>query len=366
MDPSAGIAALLAQAQAAPDALGRDGWTALLAADAPADRAALHAAAYAVKRREVGPVIRPRGLVEISNLCARNCRYCGIRRDNRDVERYQLGTDEIVAAARDVHAAGYGSLVLQAGERRDPAFVEYVTGTLAAVHAATGGVLGVTLSVGEQSAAVYRRWREAGAHRYLLRIETAHRGLFRALHPADQGWDERAAGLDLLRAAGYQVGTGVLIGLPDQTAAHLADDLLFLRDRDVDMVGMGPFIPHDGTPLADVVCAPARQLDLGLAMIACARLLLPDANIAATTALEALDPDGRRRGLLAGANVVMPNHTPARVRGAYDLYRGKPAADDPRAALVALADAIGETVGWGDRGDSPRWERRSRTVGDPR
>ncbi len=350
--------ALLAHARANPKALGRAEWTRLLAADLPADRAALHAAAYAVKGAGVGAIIRPRGLIEFSNHCVRNCRYCGIRRDNRSVERYELSLAEIVAAATEIHAAGYGSLVLQAGERRDPAFVEFVAEVLTAVHAATGGELGITLSLGEQSPAAYRRWRGAGAHRYLLRIETADQGLFRALHPDDQTWQERAACLDHLRAADYQVGTGVMIGLPGQTIDLLAADLLFLCDRDIDMIGMGPFIPHDGTPLADAPCDPVRQLDLGLAMIACARLLLPDVNIAATTALEALAGDGRRRGLLAGANVVMPNHTPAAHRGDYDLYRGKPRTEDPRAALVALADDIGETVGWGERGDALRWLRR--------
>ena len=350
--------ALLARARTAPDALGRAGWASLLAADAPAERAALHAAAYAVKGAGVGAIIRARGLIEFSNLCARNCRYCGIRRDNHGVERYVLDGPTIVAAAAEVHAAGYGSLVLQAGERRDAAFVDFVAQVLTAVHAATGGELGITLSLGEQRPETYRRWHAAGAHRYLLRIETADRGLFRALHPDDQTWQGRAACLDLLREAGYQVGSGVMIGLPGQTTDHLAADLLFLRDRDVDMIGMGPFIPHDGTPLADAPCDPARQLDLGLAMIACARLLLPEVNIAATTALEALAPDGRRRGLLAGANVVMPNHTPAAHRAAYDLYRGKPRAGDSRAALVELAAGLGESVGWHERGDSPRWARR--------
>ena len=350
--------ALLGQARTAPEALGRADWAALLAADAPAERAALHAAAYAVKCAGVGAVIRVRGLVEFSNLCARNCRYCGIRRDNRGVARFELDSEAIVAAAAEVHAAGYGSLVLQAGERRDPAFVEFVAEVLPAIHAATGGALGITLSLGEQGPATYRRWRAAGARRYLLRIETADPGLFRALHPDDQTWRERAACLDHLRAADYQVGTGVMIGLPGQTCDHLAADLLFLRDRDVDMIGMGPFIPHDGTPLADAPCDPSRQLDLGLAMIACARLLLPDVNIAAATALEALAPDGRRRGLLAGANVVMPNHTPAAHRADYDLYRGKPRAEDPRASLIELAASVNERVGWHDPGDSPRWARR--------
>ena len=358
MDGRTAPADVLARARTAPHALARADWAALLAADAPTARAALHGAALAVKHREVGPVVRPRGLVEFSNVCARNCRYCGIRRDNRTVRRYTMSDAEIVAAARQVAAAGLGSLVLQAGERRDPAFTDFVTGALEALHAATGGRLAVTLSLGEQSAAVYRRWRDAGAHRYLLRIETSDPGLFRALHPDEQPWDRRRRCLDDLRALGYQVGTGVLIGLPGQTADHLAGDLLFMADLDVDMIGMGPFIPHAGTPLADASADPPRQLDLGLAMIACARLLLPDANIAATTALEALAPDGRRRGLLAGANVVMPNHTPPRYAGAYELYRGKPVAADPRGALAALAAEAGETVGWDEPGDSPRWRRR--------
>lgn len=359
MDAPAGIAALLAQAQAAPDTVGRDGWAALLAADAPADRAALHAAAYAVKRREVGPVIRPRGLVEISNLCAQNCRYCGIRRDNRDVERYQLGIDEIVAAAREVQAAGYGSLVLQAGERRDPAFVEYVTGALGAVHAATGGVLGVTLSVGEQPAAVYRRWREAGAHRYLLRVETTSRELYARLHPPDHDFDARVACLRVLGEVGYQVGTGVMIGLPGQTPLDLARDVLFFRDQDVDMIGMGPFLPHHQTPLADGAGALPQQaaFERALAMISVVRCVLPDVNIASTTALQAVEHTGREQGLLAGANIIMPNLTHTRYRTGYQLYDNKPCMDENaqmcRCCLEGRIQSIGESVGYGEWGDSP-------------
>lgn len=327
----------------------------------PAD---LIAAAAKIKQQEVGQVIRVRGLVEFSNKCVKNCHYCGIRLDNRDVERYTLDMDEIVACAITAHSSGYGSLVLQAGERRSPAFTEFVAEALTRIHAATKNELGITLSLGEQSETTYRHWREAGAHRYLLRIETTNRQLYATLHPRDHDWDERLHCLDRLRSTGYQVGTGVLIGLPGQTADDLAADLMFFRDQDVDMIGMGPFIPHDGTPLGEAVAThdPAHQLALGLRMIACARLLLRDVNIAATTALEALAPDGRARGLAAGANVVMPNLTPARYRAGYQLYLGKPALDesgeDSREKLIKMAAGLGEEVGFGERGDAPHFSRR--------
>lgn len=369
MTSSTGISFLISRAEHEPETLSADDWGVLLSADEPPLRQALAAAALRVKRAEVGPVVRVRGLVEFSNECVKNCRYCGIRRDNRQVTRYRLDTDAVVAGALAAHAAGYGSLVLQAGERRDDAFTDFVARTLETVHAATGHTLGVTLSLGEQSAATYRRWRDAGAHRYLLRVETTNPRLYASLHPADHDRDERIACLARLRDTGYQVGTGVMIGLPGQSPRDLARDLLFFREQDVDMVGMGPFIPHDNTPLA---CAadgfdPARQLDLGLAMIACARLLLRDVNIASTTALEALAPDGRALGLLAGANVVMPNHTAADHRPDYQLYRGKPALDESgernREKLEALAASIGETVGFGERGDAPHYTRRRTRTG---
>jgi biotin synthase len=357
---------LIALAIVNPDALSQSDWASLLRLEDPEDVAILTDAAYAVKAQEVGAVIRVRGLIEFSNLCVKNCHYCGIRCANQAADRYQLDIDEIVVGAQAARANGYASLVLQAGERRDEAFTHFVAKALTRIHEATDGELGITLSLGEQSARTYRLWREAGAHRYLLRIETTNRDLYAALHPSDHDWDERLRSIERLRETGYMVGTGVLIGLPGQTVDDLAADLLFFRNRDVDMISMGPFIPHDGTPLAGAGFDSAAQLDLGLKMISCARLLLRDVNIASTTALEALAPDGRARGLLAGGNVILSNHTAAGYPRGYQLYRGKPALDESgganRQKLLDLAASIGEGVGFGEWGDAPHYHRRQAAV----
>lgn len=332
----------------------------LLAAAEGPEQEALHAAAYETKSRTVGRVVYLRGLIEMSNVCRRNCTYCGIRRDNPGVERFTLTAGQMVTAARVAQARGYGSLVIQGGELRDARRVDFIADTLQRIHAATGNGLGITLSLGEQSRATYRRWRGAGAHRYLLRMETADRAFYRDLHPDHPDWARRRGCLDDLRAEGYQVGTGVMIGLPGQTLEQSAADLLFFRNQDVDMIGMGPYIPHDETPLARHAADfdPRRQIRLGLNMIACARLLLPDVNIAATTALQALHPRGRELGLLAGANVIMPNVTDPRFGAAYQLYNGIPgAAQDGEAGRRDLEEgirAIGESIGYRQRGDSPR------------
>lgn len=337
----------------------------LLGAVNPAEIQALHQAAYAVKVREVGKVVYFRGLIELGNLCVRDCVYCGIRWDNTKIPRFTLTVPEIVRAAELAHQFGYGSLVLQGGEREDPDHTDFIADALEQIHAATGGALGITLSLGEQTREVYRRWREAGAHRYLLRIETTDHNLYAELHPDRTDWEARRHCLDVLREEGYQVGTGVMIGLPDQSLEQMARDLLFFREQDVDMIGMGPYIPHDDTPLGHHFEGfdAHRQLRLGLNMIAGARLLLPDANIAATTALQALDPQGREQGLLAGANVMMPNVTDTRHRASYQLYNGKPGlqenAPDTRRNLEASIAALGETVGYGQRGDALRAVRRA-------
>jgi biotin synthase len=356
--------ALIDRAENDPASLGRDDLAALLSLEGPLDTRLLHAAAYRVKARKVGTTVYFRGIVEFSNLCVKNCDYCGIRRDNQEVERFQMTVDEIVAAARWAHQGGYGSVVLQSGERSDPDFVAFVEDTLHAIHHATAAELGVTLSLGEQSPETFRRWHAAGAHRYLLRIETSNPTLYRSLHPEDHDWTERRACLDRLREVGYQVGTGVMIGLPGQTAHDLADDLLFFHDRDVDMIGMGPFIPHADTPLGHLAADfdGQAQLELGLRMIAVARLFLRDVNIASTTALQALAPTGREMGLLAGANIIMPNITDPKYRRAYQLYAGKPCLDENgdqcRDCLERRIESIGETIGYGARGDSPRFRKR--------
>ncbi len=357
--------ALIDRAEHDPASLGRDDLAALLSLTDAIEARLLHAAAYRVKAREVGTTVYFRGIVEFSNLCVKNCDYCGIRRDNEAVERFQMPLDEIVAAARWAHQGGYGSIVLQSGERSDEDFVDFIEAALRAIHEATAGELGVTLSLGEQSPATLRRWHAAGAHRYLLRIETSNRELYRSLHPEDHDWAARRACLDHLREAGYQVGTGVMIGLPGQTAYDLADDILFFRDQDVDMIGMGPFIPHADTPLGHLADGfdGQAQLELGLRMIAVARLFLRDVNIASTTALQALAPTGREMGLLAGANIIMPNITDTRYRRAYQLYNGKPCLDENgdqcRDCLERRIESIGETIGYGARGDSPRFRKRA-------
>lgn len=347
--------------------LGRGEIARLLTAGEPGAREALFAAAYRVKSAEVGRKVFLRGIIEFSNHCSRDCYYCGIRRSRAGLKRFRMEAGEILAAARWADENGYGSLVLQAGEVESGEFTRFVEGLLRGIKEISGGRLGITLSLGEQSEETYRRWFNAGGDRYLLRIETSDPELYRRLHPPDHRFERRRECLELLRRGGWQVGTGVMIGLPGQTAQSLAADILFLRDTDVDMVGMGPYLPHRETPLGaesgeEDRAALRRRLELGLRMIAVARLTLRDVNIAATTALQALDPGGRELGLAAGATIIMPNITPTRYRTAYQLYEGKPCLDENaaacRACLQKRVEDLGETIGFGERGDSPRFRRR--------
>jgi len=329
------------------------------------DKDELFAAAYAVKCREIGRLVSFRGLIEFGNICEKDCYYCGIRKSNTKVRRYRMDADEIVREAEWARGQGYGSLVLQSGELTGEANVEFVEGVLKRIHAFGGEDFGVTISLGEQSEETYRRWFEAGAHRYLLRIETSNRELYAKLHPADHSWERRRDCLKALRRCGYQVGTGVMSGLPGQTPDDLAADIEFFAAEDVDMIGMGPYIPHPDTPLSaecDVKKSPQDRLELGLRMIATTRLYLHDVNIAAATALQALDPEGREKGLMAGANVIMPNVTETRYRADYQLYAGKPCLNENsslcRGCLERRITAIGETILWNKRGDSPHWRKR--------
>lgn len=337
----------------------------LLSIRDPGQVAELFAAAYEVKRREVTPTVYFRGLIEFSNLCAKDCLYCGIRR-SRQLHRYTMEREEVLACARFAFEHRYGSIVLQSGERSDPAFVELVCELVREITDESGGRLAITLSCGEQEEATYRRWREAGAARYLLRIETSSRELYARLHPGDHSFEERLRCLRLLREIGYQVGTGVMIGLPFQTAGMLASDVLFFRDHDIDMIGMGPYLPHHATPLAAdptaTIASDAERLELALRMIAVTRLVLPDVNIASTTALQSLDAQGRELGLQAGANVIMPNLTPVKYRSGYLLYDNKPCLDEDAAhclgCLSRRIESIGERIGWDQSGDSLHATRR--------
>jgi len=306
--------------------------------------------------RHVGPKVYFRGIIELSNICVKDCYYCGIRKSNAKVTRFSMGKDEILECAKAAFEMDYGSIVLQSGERSDEDHVRFIEDTIYKIKDATSGKLGITLSLGEQSAETYERWFKAGAHRYLLRIETSSPGLYKQLHPADHFFEVRRECLRTLRSMGYQVGTGVMIGLPFQTLEGLVEDILFFKDEDIDMVGMGPYVPHEDAPLVSVRHDPVENLRLGLVMIALTRLVLKDVNIAAATALQTLDPSGREKGVQAGANIIMPNITPTDYRKFYQLYNNKPCLDENarqcKSCLEHRIRAAGAEIGYGEWGDS--------------
>ncbi|MBD3316075.1 MAG: [FeFe] hydrogenase H-cluster radical SAM maturase HydE [Chitinivibrionales bacterium] len=357
------------EAMAAANAFGREEIIALLSANTTRARETIRSAAEKMLLKHCGDRVYYRGLIEFSNVCARNCRYCGIRGGNTYVKRYTLSYEEILAQALWCAEQGYGSVVLQSGERCDREFVEFVIDTVRVIKNRTRGErlpdgLGVTLCVGEQSRETYERFFEAGAHRYLLRIETTSPRLFSAWHPPEQSLENRIACLQALQSIGFQVGTGVMIGVPGQSIEDLADDVLFMRDLDVDMVGMGPYIPHKQTPLGekDPTGDPTYRFESALLMIAVVRLVMKDVNIAATTALQALDPQGREHGLAFGANVIMPQLTPTEKRKDYLLYEGKPCVDETatqcKGCLAARIASVGRVVGYERWGDSVHFARR--------
>lgn len=308
----------------------------------------LFAKAAAARDTAIGDGVYLRGLIEYSNICSKNCLYCGIRR-GAACDRYTLTEDDVLKAARYAWTNGYGSVVIQGGENTSPGHIATITSLVRRIVEFSSGELGITLSLGEQTIDTYREWLDAGAHRYLLRIEASNESLYRRIHPNDDRHDykRRLQALYDLRTAGYIVGTGVMIGLPFQSVEDLADDLLFMRDFDIDMCGMGPYIVSEGTPLAEHAAELQPELwrmQMTLKMIAVLRLLMPDINIAATTALQAIDPDGRLKAIAAGANVVMPNLTPDEMKGNYSLYNNKPMFLDTR--------ILEKNIRYGEKGDS--------------
>lgn len=318
--------------------------------------------AFSLCTEITGNEVYYRGIVEFSNICALDCNYCGIRKSNKNVERYFLSKSEIVDAAVWCGEVGYGSVVLQSGERQDEHFISFVEETLHEIkHKSISNKLpkglGITLSVGEQTEDTYKRFFNAGAHRYLLRIETTNNDLFKQLHPENQKLSERKECLSRLKRAGFQVGTGVMIGIPGQTIEMLAEDILFFKEQDIDMIGMGPYIVHEESPMKKLGMMEEKNLlQLSYNMIAVTRLVLKDVNIAATTALQALVPNGREMGISYGANVTMPNLTPREVRKNYQLYEGKPCIEegrsDCRSCLQRRVESVGRVVGWDKWGDS--------------
>ena len=280
----------------------------------------LLAAADEARRLHCGEPVHLRGIVEFSNVCSRNCAYCGLRRDNRAAPRYTMSADEILAIAAGAAASGVRTIVLQSGEN-DACDAEWLAGVVAAIK--RNVQVAVTLSVGAKPPQAYRLWRQAGADRYLIKHETATRALYDRLHP-DSRLQDRLSALETLRTLGYQIGTGNIIGLPGQTASDLAADVALTRGLDVDMAAFGPLVPHPSTPLAT---APPGDVDLALRVVAVARLALGPVHVPATTAFDAVAPDGRERALRAGANVIMANLTPLRYRHLYDIYPSNRAAN---------------------------------------
>lgn len=309
----------------------------------------LFAAADRVRRRYVGDEVHLRALIEFSNICPNQCLYCGLRAPNTRLARYRLTPQQIVALAQKAVQYGYKTVVLQGGE--DPFFtVEVWTPILQQIKALG---LVITLSLGERPSEDYRALKQAGADRYLLRIETTDKALYEKYNPGMR-FENRLRCLRDLKALGYETGTGVLVGLPGQTLRSLARDILYFKELDADMVGLGPFIPNPDTPLQD---APAPQLAPALKVMALTRLLLPDINIPATTAMETVAPDGRIQALQSGANVVMPNITEGEARLNYALYPGKACAGESptrcRGCLENKLRAIGRSVSQG-----PGWHTR--------
>lgn len=296
-----------------------------------------------VRRKNVGDEIHLRGLIEFSNICRNNCLYCGIRRDNKKVCRYRLSEEELIQTARQGADMGFKTIVMQSGE--DMYFTaERLCRIISAIKKFD---VAITLSIGERSYDEYKAFREAGADRYLMRIETTDKELYHRLDP-QMSWQHRYECLLMIKELSYELGSGIMVGLPGQTLESIANDLLFLQDLEIDMAGIGPFIPHPDTPLAG---ESGGSLSLALRTMAVMRIMLPDINIPATTAMESLNPNGRIMALQAGANVVMPNITEEEYRSFYALYPGKAGADGtPASSRSRLAQKIinlGRTIGTG-------------------
>ncbi len=277
-------------------------------------------ARYAIKAKQevYGNDIYIRGLIEFTNYCKNNCYYCGLRRDNHCVERYRLQDDEILACCENGYELGFRTFVLQGGE--DGQFADEKMVPLVARIRNHFPDCAITLSLGERSKESYQRLFDAGANRYLLRHETAVKSHYEKLHPSDMSWDHRMECLSWLKEIGYQVGCGFMVGSPYQTNDMLAEDLMLIQQFQPDMVGIGPFLRHGDTPFAEF---SDGSLETTLLCISLLRLMQPNLLLPATTALATIAPDGREQGILAGANVVMPNLSPVKNRKQYSLYDNK-------------------------------------------
>jgi len=297
------------------------------------DPAPLFAEADRVRRQHMGEEVHLRGLIEFSNVCAKHCLYCGIRASNARLKRYRLSKEEIMACAAKAKDLDYPTVVLQSGE--DPFFSPQLLAEIVSSIKERLG-LAVTLSVGEFSRGDYRLLRSAGADRFLLRFETSDRKLFSVLKP-DSDYDQRFNCLRNLRDAGFQVGSGIMVGLPGQSMESIARDIVIFRELELDMVGIGPFIPNPDTPIGGVEGGTAL---LALKTVALTRLATLNTHIPATTALGSIDPEGRQKALRCGANVLMPNISPRKVRAHYSLYPGKICVGEEPEQCSGCVDAM--------------------------
>lgn len=329
-------------------------YTALLQNYTAEDAAYAAAAARETASRYFGHRIFIRGLIEISSVCKNDCLYCGLRRSNKSAERCRLTEEQILHCCADGYRAGFRTFVLQGGE--DPFFTDEILCGLVRQIKSRFPDCAVTLSMGERSRDSYRALRQAGADRYLLRHETASPAHYAKLHPPQMSFDNRMRCLRDLKDLGFQTGCGFMVGSPFQTPEDMARDLLFIRDFSPHMVGIGPFIPHSATPFRD---CPGGSCDLTLFLLSLLRITQKNVLLPATTALGTLLADGREQGILCGANVIMPNLSPADMRHKYMIYNNKLCTGDETAEqLQKLKERI-QKIGYEivtDRGDCPKTE----------
>ena len=297
--------------------------------------------ARALRETHYGKDTYLRGLIEFTNYCKQDCYYCGIRKGNKEVNRYRLSNDEIYACCAEGYQLGFRTFVLQGGE--DPYYTDERLCEIVTHIKANYPDCAITLSLGERSYDSYLALYEAGADRYLLRHETACHIHYHQLHPADMRAHNRQECLRDLKAIGYQVGTGFMVGSPYQTAEQLAEDMLFIKTLDPQMVGIGPFLPHHETPFKEKT---AGTLEQTLYMLGLLRLMIPKALLPATTSLGTAAPDGREQGVLAGANVVMPNLSPTSVRKDYLLYDNKICTTDTATMCRGCMEGRMQSIGY--------------------
>lgn len=321
--------------------LSKEEWTQLIEGRTKELAEFLFERAREVRHAHYGRDVYIRGLIEFTNYCRNDCYYCGIRKSNSCLSRYRLTEEEILSCCRNGYELGFRTFVLQGGE--DGWFTrERTTALIRRIHEEFPDCA-ITLSVGEREREEYQEYFDAGANRFLLRHETADEEHYRYLHPAELSLKHRKECLWNLRHIGYQVGSGIMVGSPGQTAEHLAEDLLFLQELQPHMVGIGPFIPHKDTPFKE---EKAGTLELTLFLLGLVRLMLPKVLMPATTALSTIHPDGRKMGILAGANVVMPNLSPQENRKLYSLYDNKRCMGDEAAEGLAMLRAEMEEIGY--------------------